>query len=266
MIDNPGYLENIYEFRIQNQKYRFAVRIPENKTDRPVLLIAIATDWKTVFTNPVYNAIPNIFLSAGYNVASFDLPNHGELVDEYGEGIQGWANAISSGIDIFEKIRNVGSKIIDIALKENLAWKETVVMTGVSRGGFAAMHIMAYDRRVYAAAVFAPVTDLCALKEFRNHEKNEIVLLANAENLVSKLADRFLFISIGEKDPRIDERKCFEFYAKLFAASKLIKPELFVLQGQTHGESASTHAGYIACAGFLFNKISFRINEKIRPG
>lgn len=259
------YTEKHYEIKINGSKNHFVVRIPENKSKRPALLIAIAADWKTVFNNAAYNTIPNIFLAAGHNVASFDLPNHGALVDSYGEGLEGWANAISDGINIFEKIRKTGSKIIDIAIKENLVWKETVVITGVSRGGFSAMHIMAYDTRVYAAAVHAPVTDLRALREFDGLKENKLLLSANAENLVSMLADRFLFISIGEKDPRVDEKACFEFYARLYACSKNIRPQLFVLQGQTHGTTASNEASYNACASFLLEKISIRMNEKISP-
>ncbi|MCM8789251.1 MAG: hypothetical protein NC907_05630 [Candidatus Omnitrophica bacterium] len=53
-------------------------------------------------------------------------------------------------------------------------------------------------------------------------------------------------------------------YAKLSAASKSVKPELFILQGKTHEKTASTQSGYIACTGFLFDKISLRINEKLR--
>lgn len=259
------FTEKHYEIKTNGSKNHFVVRIPENKSNRPAFLIALASDWKTVFNNPAYNTIPNIFLATGHNVASFDLPNHGELVDSYGEGLEGWVNAISDGIDIFEKIRETGSKIIDIAIKENLVWKENIVITGVSRGGFSAMHIMAYDTRVYAAAVHAPVTDLRALREFSNLKENKILLSANAENLVPMLSDRYLFISIGEKDPRVDEKACFEFYAKVLACSKNIKPQLFVLQGQTHGKTASNEASYLACASFLLEKISMRINEKVSP-
>jgi len=262
-MNTPAFKDRQYSFRLNGKQYSFVVRKPENTSSRPALLLAITTDWKTSLNHTTYNTIPNIFLSAGYNVASFDLPNHGELINRYGEGLVGWANAISDGVNVIETIRKIGSRIIDIAIKENLAWQQTVALMGVSRGGFSAMHIMAHDSRVYAAAVCAPVTDLRVLKEFNRLKENKIVLSANAENLVPALADRFLCISIGEKDPRIDEKACYRFHAMLSAASKKFQPELFVLQGETHGTSALTEASYIAGASFLLGKIALRIKERV---
>lgn len=262
-VNTCQFTEKIYDFKIDGTVSTFAVRIPQNRCERSALLIALATDWQTVFNNPDYKTIPDIFLSAGHNVASFDLPGHGSLVDSYGEGLENWAKAISNGIDIIERIRRIGSKVIDICLKENFVWKQTVVMTGVSRGGFSAMNVMAYDRRVYAVAIHAPVIDLRVLREFSDVRQNEIIISASGLNLVPKLANRFLFISMGEEDPRVDAKTCFDFFARLCAASETVKPELFVLQGQTHGLTAYTHSAYIACVSFLFNKIALRMNEKI---
>ncbi|MCX7705944.1 MAG: prolyl oligopeptidase family serine peptidase [bacterium] len=262
-MNTPEFTEKIYDFKVDGKKYTFGVRIPENRIDRPALLIALATDRTTVFNHPDYKTIPDIFLSAGHNVASFDLPGHGELIDCYGEGIINWAKAISDGIDIIGRIRNIGSKVIDICLQENLAWKQTVVLTGISRGGFSALHIMAYDRRVYAAAIHAPVIDLRVINEFQTISQDKFVISSSGTELIPLLADRFLLVSMGEEDPRVDAKICFEFFARLCASSKIVRPELFVLQGQTHGPTAYSHAAYIACVSYLFDKIALRLNEKI---
>ncbi|MCM8758342.1 MAG: prolyl oligopeptidase family serine peptidase [Candidatus Omnitrophica bacterium] len=261
-MNTPDFTEKIFDFMANGINSAFAVRIPKKRCDRAVLLISLATDWYTALNNPDYKTVPDIFLSAGHNVASFDLPGHGSLIDYCGEGIESWAKAMLKGVDVAEKIRNIGSKIIDICLEERLAWNQTVVMMGVSRGGFSVLHIMAYDRRVYAAAIHAPVIDLAELREFRDVKENELVISSSGMNLIPFLASRFLFISMGQEDPRVDAKTCFEFFARLCASSKTVKPELFVLRGQTHGPTAYTHSAYSACASFLLGKIAIRINEK----
>ncbi len=123
-MNTPDFTEKTYGFRMDGREFNFAVRIPKNRCDRAVLLISLATDWYTTFNNPDYKTLPDIFLSAGHNVASFDLPGHGSFIDSYGEGIEGWAKAMSKGMDVVEKIRNIGSKVIDICIQEDLAWKQ----------------------------------------------------------------------------------------------------------------------------------------------
>ncbi len=122
---------------------------------------------------------------------------------------------------------------------------------------------MANDSRVYATCVHAPVVDLGVLKEFEQIKENEIVRSSRLENLISELSNRFLLICIGEEDKRVDASRCFEFYSKLSAASDKIRPELFVLGGQTHGLTSFTEASYIAGASFLLDKISLRIKERL---
>lgn len=46
-----------------------------------------------------------MFLAAGHRVASFDLPGHGTLIDEFGEGLNNWVNAINAGVDVFDEIK-----------------------------------------------------------------------------------------------------------------------------------------------------------------
>jgi len=262
-VNTPSSVDRKYKCQIDGQIYHFVLRSPENLSKRPVLLITIAADCHHTLNHPDYNIISNVFLAVGHRVIGFDLPNHGEHIDNYGEGLGGWANAISDGVDIFEKIRKIGSSIIDFAIKEKLAWENTIVMTGVSRGGLSAMHIMAYDERVYAAVVHAPCTDLGKIREFKSLKDNPVIASSNVINLVNRLANRFLLITIGEKDPRVDEKSCLEFYARLFATSDTIKPSIFILEGETHGNTAFNDAAYIAGASFLLEKISLRIKRKV---
>ncbi|MGB9642928.1 MAG: alpha/beta hydrolase family protein [Candidatus Ratteibacteria bacterium] len=262
MLNTLSFVDKKYEIELDGRQYSFILRCPDKLSKRPVLLITIAADCYHTLNHSDYNLISNMFLAAGHLVASFDLPNHGEHVDNYGEGLTGWANAMSDGVDIFEKIKKIGSSIIDLAAKEKLAWKNTIVMSGVSRGGLSAMHIMAYDERVYATVVHAPCTDLSKLREFEHLKDNPILVSANAINLARRLANKFLLIAIGEKDQRVDEQSCFEFYARLFVASDTIKPDIFTLEGETHGKTAFNEAAYIAGTSFLFDKISMRIKDK----
>ncbi|OQB75066.1 MAG: Prolyl oligopeptidase family protein [candidate division TA06 bacterium ADurb.Bin131] len=259
----PAFTEAKFPLRTGTKNSYFVVRTPENLIERPILLITIGADCNSALNLPNHNIIPDLFLSAGHRVASFDLPGHGTLIDEFGEGMNNWVNAINAGINVFDEIKKIGIQVIDTIIKEKLAWQNMVMISGTSRGGFAALHIMASDKRVQAAAVNAPVTNIGIVSEFTQISQHPLIKAANTENLISCLANRFIFIAIGETDPRVDAKSCFEFYAKLDAASNLVKPQLFVLPGETHGNTALHRAGHIAGGAFLLYKTAILIRQKV---
>ena len=228
------------------------MRTPKPLADRPALLINLAADRRTSLDDDPYRIVPDIFLAAGHQVASFDLPKHGELADDYGSGLQGMANAIAGGEDPFDEIRQVGQALITNAVQ--MKWAESIYACGTSRGGLVAMHLLAEIGQVKAAGVIIPATYLPALAEFHDLASHPTVRNNNAESLIPKLRNRRLMVMIGETDPRVDASKCREFVKKLAAVSDRVKPVLVTGQGQSHGGSYSMEHAYKAVADYLLNR------------
>ena len=210
---------------------------------------------------PPYRIVPDAFLATGHRVASFDLPCHGELAAEGIEGLTGMAAAVARGVDVFDEIRQTGAGLVDLCLERGLAPGEAVALNGTSRGGLAALHVMAADRRVLACAVHAPVTYLPRLSEFARLAGNPIVARASAAALIPQLADRPVFIAIGQTDPRVGADHCLAFHAALRGASPSRPPVLFTAPGASHGEGYPYELGYQAAAAFLLRHCV----ERLKP-
>ena len=119
------------------------------------------------------------------------------------------------------------------------------------------LHAYAKDKRILAAAIYAPMTYMPAVAEFRDLAENPILKRSNAEALLPALADRPLFISIGSSDTRVGAEHCFSFYAKLRALCRINPPVLFTGPGASHAASPGcfvAEAGYYAGAAFLLQQ------------
>ena len=256
------YDEQTLSFDIADQPRRGVLRTPKELAERAGLLINLAADCEQSLDGECFRIVPEIFLAAGHRVATFDLPNHGPRVNEYGAGLDGWAAAARSGTDVFADIRETGTALIDVCLQQGSITEGAIVVSGTSRGGIAALHLMAAVPRIVAAAVQWPVTHLPALREFSGTSDNAIVQRANAEALIPALAGRHVFVAIGSVDPRIDAVSCHRFFEQLDASSGTVKPELFTGPGATHAKSCDPSiprfpmaTAYDASAAFLLSCI-----------
>ena len=63
---------------------------------RALLLSFSTTRYMSLQTAP-YDITAKAFTEAGHYVVSFDLPNHGDGIDEYGEGLVGLWRAHAAG-------------------------------------------------------------------------------------------------------------------------------------------------------------------------
>jgi len=238
------------------------VRTPWRLAERPALLISLAADRRAALEGAYFRIAPDIFLAAGHRVASFDLPCHGDSPAPFGPGLEGWAKAFLQGADPLEEVRKVGSALIDLALASGWANAGEIAVAGTSRGGLAALHLMAADRRVLACAVEAPVTHLPALREFAGLGDNEVVRRSNALSL----ADRPVFIGIGTGDPRVGAEHCFAFFAALTAASSQVRPVLSTGPGNSHGDTFPAEVSHQAGAAFLLGACARRQIVEPRSG
>lgn len=250
--------EESIAFQIGQEPRRVLVRNPGLRCQHPALLITLTSTTADALDHKDFRMVPDIFLAAGHRVASFDLPNHGERTNRYGEGLRGMAAAAADGVDVFADIEETGRAVIDACIERGWARAGGVVLSGVSRGGLAALHLMAADERVLACAVHCPVTYLPALREFKDLAENAVVQRGNASGLVDRLADRPVFIAIGQEDPRVGAEHAFEFHARLRAASVACPPELFIGPGISHGETYAEEVGFYAGAAFLLRHYAER--------
>lgn len=256
-----NYTEETLTFMVDGKPQKALMRTPSRLCDEPALLIMLTSDKEASFTTWV---VPDIFLAAGHRVVGIDIPCHGDLLDTHGEGIWGWGQAALAGVDKFEEGRKSGKALVDHFIDNKIVSGKAIVAYGVSRGGLIALHMMANDERIHAAAVQAPVTNLSALREFSGVDpKNAIVQKSNAEALIPKLANRQILIVVGASDPRISAENAFRFYGRLRASSTTVFPELFVGQGESHYEDETnvfkSWTGYHASAGYLLQVCSERL-------
>lgn len=230
------------------------VRTPARLAKYPTLLIALAGPIHACLDDPDYCVVSDILLAAGHRVASFDLPNHGQRVNAHGKNLSGMAAAIAAGEDVFADIRCTGQALIDQAIQQKWTHADDILLMGISRGGLSAMHIMAADPRVGAAAVISTVTDLPTLHEFANLRDHPIIQQSNAQALLEPLSDRWLFGAIGQTDPRVNADLAIDFFHQLQARGKSRFPSLYVGPGQSHGSTFDQHLAYQAAAAFLLDR------------
>ncbi len=242
--------DDVLELTVLGQPRAAVVRTPAEPVAGGVLLINLAMDSDINLNRHPYRLVPQIFLAAGHRVATFDMPCHG--ADRRGdlEGLTGMAAACAAGEDVFARLRATATALIDACVARGWARPGRVVAAGTSRGGHAALHLLAGDARVLAAAALAPVTELPVLREFAGLADHPIVQRGNAAALVPQLADRHVFLVMGETDPRVDAARCADLHARLCAASRTVPPVLYSLPGATHGD-AVLEPGYHAMAAWL---------------
>jgi len=180
-----------------------------------LLLFALAGA-DTLTTEP-YCRVGRLLHGRRWNVASLDLPCHGadrragEPAERIGWELDAWAARIATGENIVADFRQRVSDVVTHLIQEKLADPGRIAAAGISRGGFMAFHAAAGDPRIRAVAAFAPVTDLLALSEFAGQAADPLVRGLALANIAAALADRAIWISIGNHDERVNSQKAAAF-------------------------------------------------------
>lgn len=186
---------------------------PHKVCDDPWLVVNLANDCLSALRHSTFGGLVRPMLRAGHFAASFTLPYHKELADpQMGHELEGFVHAMELGIDVFGQIRDVGKALIDhITETQMLVEPDKVVIAGTSRGGISALHVMAGDPRIQAAALVCPVTDLSKLSEFSHLQGLSHFDQAHAMSLLDQVASRPIWMTINQVDKRVDEKSCLEF-------------------------------------------------------
>ena len=189
----------------------YALLAPHDGGPAPTLLLLAMAGADTLTTEP-YCRGGRVLHARGWNVVSLDLPCHGadRRAGEPPE-LAGWATRTAAGEDIVATFCARVNELVDHLVATGVADPARIAAAGTSRGGFMAFHAAAGNRRIRAVAAFAPVTDLLALSEFAGQEDNPLARRLALANTVATMADRAVWITIGNADTRVDTDRVVGF-------------------------------------------------------
>jgi len=163
-----------------------------------------------------------------------------------------------SGVDPFALFVQDGRALISELARRGLAEPGRVVASGVSRGGYCALRLLAGDDRIAAAAGLAPVTDWRVLSEFADHAERPAVRDLGLPRFVKAMAGKGVHLAIGRDDARVGTDACRSLYEELVKANAakgyrdaLAQFDLTDDPGHTMGE-----AGYQRGSQFLLDMLA----------
>jgi pimeloyl-ACP methyl ester carboxylesterase len=165
-----------------------------------------------------FNRTGTLLHALGWNVVSLDMPCHGDDIRP-GEPPEtlGWVKRIGSGENIITPFKKKVNDVIDHLIRRNVIDPKRLAATGTSRGGFMAFHAAAGNPAIRAVAALAPVTDYRQVSEFADHIDNPLVHEMILDHSVESLADRWLWITVGNNDDRVGSTSVVNFVNLLTA-------------------------------------------------
>ncbi len=224
---------------------RFGLEGSKPAKPAPTLLVLGSTIEATL-GNDVYNKIGHLAAEQGWISVGLDLPCHGqEHIEGEPEGLSGWAARLKQGQNVMADHNARARSLLDYLIQEGYTNSERIAVAGTSRGGFSAMHYAASDPRVRCTVAFAPVAELTILNEFANLSEHELTRSLDLLGQAAALADRPLWICIGNNDDRVGTDSVIAFSRGVTAAAvKLQKPpdtELHVMTSRGHTIHPTAH-------------------------
>jgi dienelactone hydrolase len=226
-------MEQQFETHVTPDGIRYGTWSLKPAHSAPTLLV-LANSLEGTLGDPYFRQGGNWLAKEGYLCVSLDLPCHGaeRRADEL-EGLDGWRQRFDAGENFIGRFIKRAKLVLDHLIAERIADPERIAVTGTSRGGFSAAHLMAVDPRIRCAALIGPVTDLEALIEFREPQKPAALQALSLAALAPQLAGRPIWIVIGDQDERVGTDRSIAFARQLTATAcsqhKSPQAELHVL-------------------------------------
>lgn len=213
---------DITEFVIEVEDRKLTCCLGTPRDARPsaesaLLLNFSGTRQRSLREHP-YDLATKVFTGAGHAVLSFDMPNHGDRIDPYGEGLSGMCAALMAGKDPFVRFIADGIGALNACLGRGIGVSGKIFAYGISRGGYCALRLAAADARIQGVAGLSPVTDWRALKEFAEVRHLPEVEALRLDHQALHLAHRPVFLAIGNRDGRVGTDCCMRFALRLFEA------------------------------------------------
>jgi hypothetical protein len=212
--------ESILELPSSQLTYTLHTPTDARRASLPALLLTFSSTRQASFHESPYDLPAKVFAAAGHYVASFDLPNHGEQINQYGQGIVGMCAALRAGADPFAQFVAHGQAVLDDCLRQGIGSSGHSFACGVSRAGYCALRLAAADPRIAGVAGLAPVTDWRVLTEFAEVCDHPEVAALALDRWAGSLANRAVFLTIGNHDTRVSTACCVRFGLGLFEAQQ----------------------------------------------
>lgn len=226
------------------------------KPDSPApTLFVFAGGVDDMAVNRLYSESGRQLAKRGWLYVTVDIPCHGrDHRDGEPGGLSGWAHRIKKKEDLMGPFVEQCRDVLNYLIAEKYTDAKQVGACGTSRGGFCAFHFAAKEPRVRAVTGISPVTHLLRLREFSGIKEEQVESI-NVVHLVEKLADRAIWISIGNRDLRVGTGDSVAVTRKLVAEAHRLRPEQSVIPielivGPTNGHRAIEGA-YLLAADFL---------------
>lgn len=220
----------------------FGVIGDSGKRPRPTLFV-FAHGLEVMGREPVYTEAAVMLSARGWLGIVVEPPCHGEEVRP-GEPpeLSGWRYRLEHDDDLVSAFNAKTRAVLDFLVEEGSVDPRRVAVYGTSRGGFLAFHFAASEPRVHAIAAISPVTELLALREFHGTSQPEKAKHLDLARLAPKLAGRDIWLSIGNKDDRVNTEAAIAFTRAVVAATaRADKPDAIIpvdlLVGPTAGHS-----------------------------
>ena len=214
-------------------------------------LFVFATSIESMGKNRIYSEAGRQLGERGWLYVTLDPPCHGrDARDGEPAHLSGWAARVEQGEDLLGPFVARCRDVLDHLVQSGLTDPARVAATGTSRGGFCALHFAAAEPRVRAVAAVSPVTDPLVLREFASVAEAKAAPL-KVSRLGSALADRAVWVSIGDQDARVGTDQCVAAVRKLASArSADAQAPIELLVGRSAGHSPVRDA-YTLAARFL---------------
>lgn len=151
----------------------------------------------------------------GWICVSLDLPYHGKLKTDSVAELTGWAKAIKKKEDIIAFNNRRMQDILDYLVRQGIADEKNIFLCGTSRGGYLSLQFAAFEPRVKAVVAIGPVTELTAVREFKDIPKQVILPVYDLDNHLDALARKDVWLVIGDRDERVGTDLLIDFAKRL---------------------------------------------------
>lgn len=192
---------------------------PAVPTEPAPTLFILSGSWQDALGSATYRKAGTQLAERGYLCVSVDLPCHGEDAQPKESGLTGWRVRCDRNEDVMADLTGRVTQVLDHLIARKLTDPARVAVCGTSRGGFAAIHCAIADPRLKCVAAYAPVTDLAALSEFRGGEDLPIVKRLALVKHADVLAERPVWIIIGDRDVRVSTDRAIALARKISAVA-----------------------------------------------
>lgn len=200
------------------------------------LAVVIAAELSTMLRRSDYWAIAHHLQADGFLSLAIDPPAHGADRRETEAGdLTSWPGRVHEPIGLIAPFVARVNRVVDHLIDDGAVDARRIVAIGTSRGAFCALHLAAADRRVKAVVGRSPVIDLRDLREFGSAGTDPKVAELSLESFVPALADRPVWLTIGNDDQRVNTDRTVAFARSLARSAHTHPAPVSLRVGISHG-------------------------------